>query len=89
MHGDFQWVYPAIHDKIKFAQQRFVANEIKPCKDRNQLCCTIGSTGTGGGEVLNGCGFDMDFMAEFQPIPARPLFSLVEVLLAWRRAHPD
>ncbi|KAH9260958.1 hypothetical protein BASA81_000654 [Batrachochytrium salamandrivorans] len=88
--GDFQWTYPAnFSSPNAYAQHRFTKNELQPCKnDTNVLCCTIGSSSAGGGQVGNGCGFRMDFMAEFEPIPNRPLFSLVDAMLAWQRKHP-
>ncbi|KAH9260959.1 hypothetical protein BASA81_000655 [Batrachochytrium salamandrivorans] len=89
--GDFQWTYPTnFSSPNAYAQHRFTKHELQPCQNNtNVLCCTIGSSAVGLGQVGNGCGFRMDFMAEFEPIPHRQLFSLVDALLAWRKANPS
>ncbi|KAH9253651.1 hypothetical protein BASA81_008269 [Batrachochytrium salamandrivorans] len=86
---DFQWTYPTITNQTEYANKRYVKNEFATCVNRRHLCCAVGGTASGGGQVSNGCGFRMDYMAEFEPIPKRPLFSLVDMLLAWRLQHPN
>ncbi|KAH9253689.1 hypothetical protein BASA81_008307 [Batrachochytrium salamandrivorans] len=86
---DFQWTYPTITNQTEYANKRYVKNEFDTCTSRRHLCCAVGGTSAGGGQVSNGCGFRMDYMAEFEPIPKRPLFSLVDMLLAWRLQHPN
>lgn len=89
-YGDYKWTYPKIHNATRYAETRFMRYEMDKCGRRAtaaQMCCTIGGSSTGGGEVSNGCKV-MNFMAEFQPIPPRALFSLVDFLLAWRKANP-
>ncbi|KAH9253396.1 hypothetical protein BASA81_008747 [Batrachochytrium salamandrivorans] len=88
--GDYEWTYPAGITPNEFIQKRYVANEHQVCKSRYELCCVLGGGAAGRGKVSNGCQVSrIDFMAEFSPLPNRPLFSLVDALLAWRKANPN
>ncbi|KAH9245154.1 hypothetical protein BASA81_017376 [Batrachochytrium salamandrivorans] len=87
-HGDFQWVFPnSTSNSTEYALNKFTENERKSCAAAGEsaLCCTVGGIAAWGGGVRDGCGFRLDFMAEWQPIPNRAVYSLVDMILAWKR----
>ncbi|KAH9256350.1 hypothetical protein BASA81_005583 [Batrachochytrium salamandrivorans] len=88
--GDFEWIFPTIAaNQTEYAKHRYVANEFNRCGGETELCCSVGATSIRSGAVGNGCQMDkMNLMVEFRPLPHRELFSLVDVLLVWRLAHP-